>query len=259
MKIAIFSDVHGNLTALEAVLVDIDRQSPDAIVFAGDLCLMGARPSACINLLQARKDILAIHGNTDLAIGQPLTPPVDADEATKTRYHEFNLKSEWTRAQLSDGEYAWLCDMPFSLRLSPTSSANDDLLIVHANPKDVDRPILPPDEVQQQRFGKVSQSQPDEELEPLLADVTAAVIAYGHVHLPNIRQWRGMTLANISSVSIPMDADTRAKYGVLTWADGRWHISHYAIEYDLAAEQAIISQIQPPGWEWMAKSLLGRP
>ncbi len=259
MKVAIFSDVHGNLTALETVLVDIARQSPDAIVFAGDLCLMGARPLACISLLQSRRDIFAIHGNTDLAVGQVLVPPEDADDATKTRYQDFNLKSEWTRAQLSDDEYAWLNDMPFSLRISPTSNASDDLLIVHANPKDVDSPVLPPDAVQQQRFGKVSQSQPDEELEPLLADVTAAVMAYGHVHLPNIRQWRSMTLANISSVSIPMDADARAKYGVLTWGNGRWHITHQAIEYDITAEQSLIAQIQPPGWEWMAKSLLGRP
>ncbi|MCL4264293.1 MAG: metallophosphoesterase family protein [Anaerolineae bacterium] len=259
MKVAIFSDVHGNLTALEAVLADIDKQAPDAIVFAGDLCLMGARPSACITLLQSRKDIFAIHGNTDLAVGQPLTPPEDADDATKERYQSFNDKSEWTRAQLSDGEYAWLRDMPFSLRISPTSNASDDLLVVHANPKDVERPILPPDAVQQQRFGKVSQSQPDEELEPLLADVTFGVMAYGHVHLPNIRQWRGMRLANISSVSLPMDADARAKYGVLTWADGRWHITHHAVEYDIEAEQTAVRQIQPPGWEEMVKRLAGRP
>ncbi len=259
MKIAIFSDVHGNLTALETVLADMDRQAPDVIVFAGDLCLMGARPSACITLLRSRKDIFAIHGNTDLAVGQPLTPPEDADDATKERYQVFNARSEWTRAQLSDGEYAWLRDMPFSLRISPTSNADDDLLIVHANPKDVERPILPPDAVQQQRFGKVSQSQPDEELEPLLADVTFGVMAYGHVHLPNIRQWRGRTLANISSVSLPMDADARAKYGVLTWADGRWHTTHHAVAYNIAAEQAIITQIQPPGWEGMAQSLAGRP
>lgn len=259
MKIAIFSDVHGNLTALETVLAEIDRQEPDAIVFAGDLCLMGARPSACITLLQSRKDILSIHGNTDLVVGQSLSPPEDADNDTKARYESFNARSAWTRTQLSDAEFAWLQDMPFSLRIGPTSSASDDLLIVHANPKDVERAIMPTDEIQQQRFGKVSQSQPDEELELLFSDVTCAVMAYGHVHLPNIRQWRGMTLANISSVSIPSDADTRAKYGVLKWAHGRWHITHHAVEYDIAAEQAIIQQTQAPGWEYMAKSLEGRP
>jgi Icc-related predicted phosphoesterase len=48
MRVAIFSDVHGNLTALEAVLNDIKQQSPDLTMFAGDLCVDGARPVACI-------------------------------------------------------------------------------------------------------------------------------------------------------------------------------------------------------------------
>lgn len=259
MKIAIFSDVHGNLTGLEAVLRDIDKQQPDLIVFAGDLCLMGARPSACITLLQSRKDIVSIHGNTDLMIGRTISPPDDADEATRARFQEFKLKGEWTKAQLTAEQLAWLHDLPFSLRLSPTSDARQDLLIVHANPKDVDGPILPTDEVQQERFGKVSRSQPDEELELLLGDVTAEVIAYGHVHLPNLRQWGQITLANISSVSLPMDADTRAKYGLLVWGDGRWLIEHRFVEYDLEAEKTALQQTKQPGWEYVVKRLGGMP
>lgn len=257
MKIAIFSDVHGNLTALETVLADIDRQSPDHIVFAGDLCLMGSRPSACIALLQARPEIFAIHGNTDLMIGNPLSPPDEADEATKARYQQINATSDWVRAQLSAAELTWLHNLPFSLRIGPTRAASDDLLIVHANPKDVDSPILPTDAVQQQRFGKVSHSQPDAELEPLFENVTAAVMAYGHVHLPNIRQWGTMTLANISSVSLPMDADARAKYGVLTWVNGRWTVTHHALEYNIAAEQTAVQQAQFPGWEGVVQRLGG--
>lgn len=259
MQIVIFSDVHGNLSALETVLTAMDQQKPDMIVFAGDLCLMGARPSACIARLQARKDILAIHGNTDLMIGHPLTPPEDADEATQSRYQQFNAISAWTLAQLSESEVAWLHGLPFSFRLSPTNKATDDLLIVHANPKDVERPILPADEVQQARFGKVSSSQPDEALAPLLADVTAGVIAFGHVHLPSVRQWQDMRLANISSVSMPLDADARAKYGVLTWANGRWQIEQHCVAYDLEGEKAAVKQAQPPGWEELAQRLAGRP
>ncbi len=259
MQIVIFSDVHGNLNALEAVLTAIDQQKPDMIVFAGDLCLMGARPSACIAHLQARKDILSIHGNTDLMIGNPLALPEDADEATQSRYQQFNAISDWTLAQLSEAEAAWLRGLPFSFRLSPTNDAADDLLIVHANPKDVERPILPTDEVQQERFGKVSRSQPDAALEPLLADVTAGVIVFGHVHLPSVRQWRDMKLANISSVSMPMDADVRAKYGMLTWANGRWAIEHRFVEYDLEGEKTAVKQARPPGWEEMVQRLAGRP
>ena len=48
MRVALFSDVHGNLTGLEAVLADIDEHAPDLVVFAGDLCLMGPRPGDCL-------------------------------------------------------------------------------------------------------------------------------------------------------------------------------------------------------------------
>jgi predicted phosphodiesterase len=64
MRIAVFSDVHGNLTALEAVLADIDRQAVDATVFAGDLCLVGPRPAECLRLAR-EQGITSIYGNTD--------------------------------------------------------------------------------------------------------------------------------------------------------------------------------------------------
>ena len=52
MRIAVFSDVHGNLSALEAVLEDIKSQSVDEIVFAGDLCMVGPRPTASLRKVQ---------------------------------------------------------------------------------------------------------------------------------------------------------------------------------------------------------------
>ena len=52
MRVAIFSDVHGNLTALQAVLADIEKQSPDYMAFAGDLCVFGARPAETLVLVE---------------------------------------------------------------------------------------------------------------------------------------------------------------------------------------------------------------
>ena len=64
MRVAIFSDVHGNLSGMEAVLADMERQRPDLVVFAGDLCLFGPRPAECWRLLRERR-IPAVIGNTD--------------------------------------------------------------------------------------------------------------------------------------------------------------------------------------------------
>jgi len=52
------------------------------------------------------------------------------------------------------------------------------------------------------------------------------VVAYGHLHIPNVRPWRELTLVNVSSVSMPGDGDGRAKYALLEWGDGRWTARH---------------------------------
>ena len=235
MRIAIFSDVHGNLSALEAVLVDIEDQSPDLVVFAGDLCLFGPRPAECLRLVRERR-LPSVIGNTDEWIAGLDDPP---------EKHRASL--EWTAARLTTDELDWLRRLPFALRVSPTDAPNDrDLLIVHANPRDVNGIIFPSVAGQQDRWGKIRQS--DEDLGALMSEVGAAVVAYGHLHIPGVRRWGKTTLANISSVSMPGDGDGRAKYGLLEWRDDRWEITHHRVAYDVAAEAVAFRVNRPPGW-----------
>lgn len=240
MRIAIFSDVHGNLSGLEAVLDDIEQQKPDQIVFAGDLCFLGARPAACLRLVRQRR-IPSVAGNTDIwlvAGGEP---------------ERLRPVFEWGVAQLTPDDLGWLGGLPFALRVSPTARAADDLLIVHANPRNVNDIIFPSEADQITRWGMVRQ--PDAELEPLLGGVEVAVIAYGHLHIPGIRQWGALTLVNVSSVTMPGDEDGRAKYAVLEWANGRWKMAHHRVAYDTAGEAEAFRQNRPPGWEAAVASL----
>jgi predicted phosphodiesterase len=140
MRTAIFSDVHGNLTALEAVLADIKQQSPDLIVFAGDLCLFGPRPAECIARVQA-EDISAIYGNQDKPLRNqpPLSPEADREE-WEAKQNAADIVS-WTRLQLTADQRAWLRTLPFQRRISPTTQPRDDLFIVHANPRDGEQHI----------------------------------------------------------------------------------------------------------------------
>ena len=255
MKVAIFSDVHGNLTALEAVLADIAYQAPDRVVFAGDLCMFGARPSRCVQRLQAENHIISVYGNTDEWIADP--PTVDAEMTEKRQQQIQNVRDNaaWTRTRLSEAEFSWLQTFFFSLCLSPSSQAEDDLLIVHANPQDVMAPIFPTAEAQQARTGHVSSTQTNDDLAPLLAGVAGGVVAFGHIHFPNVRWWGDIQLANISSVSLPLDEDPRAKYGLLQWENGRWHIQHQYVTYDVEAERQALAQIKPPDWERLSDRL----
>lgn len=252
MKIAIFSDVHGNLTALDTVLADIKKQAPDAVAFAGDLCYFGARPAACVERIRPDVDLF-VYGNTDEFLFNPPPLPDGLPEERKAAIKELQA---WTREKLTAAQLGWLSRLPFAHRISPTAEASDDLLIVHANPKDVNAPIAPPEDEQQEKLGKVVFEQSGGEIRPLLANVTAHTIAYGHVHFPNIQQVDGITLANISCTSLPMTRDGVARYAILTWHKGeRWHIEQRRVMYNFGKEQELLSFLQPPDWEQMARGL----
>jgi hypothetical protein len=140
-----------------------------------------------------------------------------------------------------------LAALPFAHTISPTSNSKDDLLIVHANPQDVNQIIFPTEAEQRERYGRIRQS--DEELGQLVAGVEAAVLAFGHLHIPGSRTWNELLLVNVSSASLPGDGDARAKYAVFTWEAGRWAIQHHRLPYPMAAEVEAYRQAQPPGWE----------
>ncbi len=255
MRIAIYSDVHGNLTALQTVLADIKKQAPDLIAFAGDLCMMGARPKACLEMAKLETDIL-IYGNTDEFIHTPPQVPDDATDEQRQRMESFNEVASWTHDQLGQEHVAWLQRLPFSHRVGPTAVPIDDLLIVHANPLDVNQVMFPTAEFQQEQLGKVQKEQSDEDLRPLLETTTAGIIAFGHLHIPNVRQWEDMILANISSVNLPGDGDERAKYGLLTWRkEEGWMVEKRLVAYNLHQERELISFIKPPNWQWLLEQM----
>ena len=254
MRVAIFSDVHGNLTALEAVLADIQEQSPDVIFFAGDLCLEGARPLACLQRLR-QAEISSVYGNTDEKVSrQPLlSDDIEAEKQANRRQVDDNLS--WTRAQLPEMERAWLRELPFLRRVSPSTNPRDDILIVHANPHDVHQHIYPSEAQQRTLYGEVKQPDDDPELSQRLNELDTGIVAFGHLHLPNIRHWHDLTLVNISSVSLPLDGDHRAKYGLFTWQNGKWTISHQYVPYDVEAELKHLAELQFPGWEKISRQL----
>ncbi len=241
MRIAVFSDVHGNLTALEAVLEDIALRDIDQVVFAGDLCLVGPRPAECLRRIQSA-NITSIYGNTDdWILGRQIPPQPLAELA------------QWTLEQLRPAEQSWLNGLPFSHSISPTNQAQDDFLVVHANPLDVNQLVFPPEEEQMGRYGRIRQS--DEELDTLMAAVKAAVLVFGHLHIPNERNWHQLRLINISSVSMPGDGDPRAKYGIFSWQEKEWGFERQFVTYEIEKEVDAYRQSQPPGWGKMVETM----
>src|SRR5690606_36582163 len=110
----------------------------------------------------------------------------------------FEVHMAWMQEQLGPQQVGFLGQLPFSHHISPAGRGappgDCDLLIVHANPYDLERPILP----------QMRESDLDELL--LAGELPRCeMLAFGHVHVPYIRHWRGRTLVDVASVGLPMD------------------------------------------------------
>ncbi|HUG14369.1 MAG TPA: metallophosphoesterase family protein [Thermomicrobiales bacterium] len=213
MRIGVLSDVHGNLPALTAVLDDIDaRGQYDELVAAGDHCLNGPDPADALDTVHERCASVLI-GNTDRDI-------VDGGTSDPELGEKKRASIQWTRDALGGDRIRALADLRFDRRITaPDGSA---LLVVHANPIDVDRHIFP--------------DMADDDLAALVEGVDADVLAFGHLHIPFTREFHGLTLANIAACGLPRDGDRRAAWGEFTWtAANRWTCVTHRVEYDYGA------------------------
>lgn len=217
MRLAIVSDIHGNLTALEAVVADIQRRGVDRAVHGGDLALTGCQPGEVIDRVR-ELGWPGIVGNTDELLWRPEERAVQERKAPKLHPLLALLFSEYapvTRELLGDERMAWLRRLPSELR-------EDGLTLVHASPGDLWRAPLPDAQ--------------DSELEASYGPCAAEIAVYGHIHLPYVRRLAGFTVANSGSVGSPFDGDSRASY-LLVESGG---VQIIRVEYDVEREVGLL-------------------
>jgi putative phosphoesterase len=205
MRIAILSDIHGNIVALDACLADLAEQGgADVVVAAGDLCMDGPKPKGVLRRLREISAV-CLRGNTDryIACGDDDDP----EEASMIRWQRDRIGSAWTR---------WLGELPTQLRFGPDENA---LLVTHANPKNDDEHVWP--------------DAGPEQLERLFGDVDAQAFAFGHLHLPYARVWRGKLLACVASAGLPKDGDSRAHYAIFTLRADGWEHKSRRVAFDV--------------------------
>lgn len=224
MRIVIFSDVHGNAVALERVLASIARDAaPDALVVAGDLVADGPRPAESLALLRSLSQAQFVMGNTDESV-----------------LHAQDEEHNFTRDKLSTDDLYWLEQLPFSLHIE--AAPGHELLVVHANPHNLNDKIEP----------DMSPSS----IKPMLQGVTEEIIAFGHHHVPFVREVEGITLVDVASVGLPRDGVLRAVYAVLTWDGGSWEVAHHRVAFDAEAVARDYGAVGYPQAEKAAKRFL---
>ena len=210
MRIAILSDIHGNLHALEAVLDHAERDRPDALVVAGDVVIGGPDSLASWQLVQGR-GFPRVRGNHEryllaAAAGDPAFDPLNWAPA------------RWNAARFPAATLAEIAALPMTLRLAGT----EDLLITHAAPDD-DYAFIAPDTSEAEVRAKFADLDPG----------TTAV--RGHHHLPFEHRLEGLHVISIGSAGLPLGGEPLAEYALVEPAPGGgWTAEHRQVRYDLA-------------------------
>ena len=209
MNIALFSDIHANLPALQAVLADIDRRKPDAIYCQGDLVGYAPYPNEVIRLIRERK-IPTIAGNYDEGIGLASD---NCGCAYKTDHDKSNgaVSIDYTNQIIGTEERRFLKHLPRHFAVDfEFHGEKFRLLLVHGSPRKINEYLF--------------EDRDEKSLLRIMEDVHADIMTCGHTHKPYHRklayEQNGQVFyrhaINIGSVGKPKDGDPRAGYVMLT-------------------------------------------
>lgn len=203
-RLAALSDIHGNATAMEAVLEDVAREKPDVLLIAGDLVLNGPEPALVVDVLRALADdgALVIGGNTDIAVA-------DADYSAAFPWMIDGVPdaivdaAEWAHDALGAQRIDWLRRLPSERRWR----VDDDLVLVcHGSPGS-------------QTAGLDQGLDPNVTIERI-AQTDARVIVCGHTHLPEVRDLGWKVIVNAGSAGYIFDGDPTASWALIDIEDG---------------------------------------
>ena len=231
-RIALLSDVHGNLAALEAVAKEIRREKPDAVLVAGDLVLNGPDPNGCVDALRLLESegALIVSGNTDIAVG-------DFDYGSAFPQYQDGVPdtireaAEWAHDELGDDQLEWLRRLPAERRIRATDGSL--VLVVHASPGSQTRGF-------------------DQALDANIiferaAATDARVICVGHTHVPEVRDLGWKIIVNSGSAGYVFDGDPTASWAVIDVLEGDVTAEIRRTPFDAVAVANAISERGLPG------------
>ncbi len=212
MRIAVISDIHGNVEALRQVLADIGKRGVDSICCAGDIVGYGPFPNEAVQLLRER-NIPSVMGNYDDTIGNSrLVCGCDYKDEESARIGAFSV--QWTAENVSTENKLYLRQLPFEIDMG---TENTRIRIVHGSPRKLNEYL--------------SEDLSDKEINRILMECTADILVCGHTHVPFIKTVGGKLLVNAGSVGKPKHGDPRASY-VIIEVNGQSTAEIIFVKYD---------------------------
>jgi putative phosphoesterase len=201
MKIAVVSDIHGNVLALEAVLADLERQGgADHIVVAGDIVAYGPTPNEVFAILEGLPNARFLLGNTDRYLLEKTYPATGSDEWKD----KLLLSFRWTAEHMEARALHFLETLPLSQTIR---EGGWRLLAVHGSPLSDEEGLTAT--TSDDDFDSMG-------IDPALVDL----LVCGHTHVPVDRTIKGVRVVNAGSVGLPFDGDPRACYALISVTRG---------------------------------------
>ncbi|MEZ9525344.1 metallophosphoesterase family protein [Enterovibrio norvegicus] len=245
MRIALMSDIHSNIYALDAVLDDIRRQGVDLVVNLGDILYGPIAPRATYERLM-EEDFLTIRGNQDRQIYEATQTDIDA-----------NPTMAFIIEDLGEAPLTWMRSLP------ATYSLNDDVFFCHGTPED-DLVYLLED-----LKGGAPIVRDESDILRLLAGTAHSLICCGHTHLPRlVKTSTQQYIVNPGSVGLPAYADDEpvfhkmqtfshhASYAIVDGEGADWNVSHKRIDYDV--HRAVKAAKERDRLDWVSFLSTGR-
>lgn len=224
IKLAILSDIHGNLPALEAVMADLKNFNVDQVIVAGDVINFGpfSRQTAEIVI---ENNWPVIRGNNEFFLIDYNTPRARAEWSDRIQFAPI----AWLSRQFDQKLKMQIGTWPDSLHLRFSDAP--PIQVFHGTPNSSWEPIY--------------WTMTDEEIERLLSDVEAGFVICGHTHLPMDRQAGRWRIFNPGSVGVPLDGIFSASYMVLEGNAQGWQPTFRRISFDY---EAIFEEFESSGY-----------
>jgi putative phosphoesterase len=237
MRVALLSDIHGNLLALEAVLTALKQEAADQIVCLGDVAIFGPQPGETLARIRALR-CPVVMGNTDAWALDPQPHPLRNADSPR-----FNDVEFWGAAQLTADDLAFI--RTFQPIVQLTLDNDITLLCYHGSPRSYHDVILG--------------TTPDDELRVMFSGFTATAMAGGHTHTPMLRRLETTTVLNPGSVGLPFERlpgsqATRnppwAEFVIVEWRDAGLQIKFCRTPINVAAVIKTVMESAMPHAEW---------
>jgi predicted phosphodiesterase len=254
MRLAILSDIHGNLHAFEAVLQDLASAGEiDLFWCLGDYAAFGTRPAECVAKLRelqayhGEKKFKLIGGNTDRYIVTGKRPEMpaakDAESFAKrvSAYQESDDLHNWALSKLSWEDYEFLAKM-LGKELFTRVEGYGEVIGFHAIPGNDEPMSLRPDT-------------PDEEAADALLDRSGHMAIAGHTHKVMDRTLRNWRVINPGSIGLSFTDFHFAEWALINFENGEANVDFRRVPYDI---QAVLADIEASGYphpNWLLNRL----